>query len=94
MCRKWREQGLKAFDIRMMCPHGHRYTKANTYLAEDGQRRCRACRHRYYERSRCAASGCARKAVLAGVLCATHARLCVALDEEYAAYWQAAGYYA
>lgn len=93
MCRKWREQGQKAFDIRTKCPHGHRYTKANTYLAEDGQRRCRACRARYYERTKCAAR-CGRKAVPPGVLCATHAGLCEALDEEYAAYWQAMGYYA
>lgn len=27
------------------CGHGHRYTPGNTYLAPDGERQCRICRH-------------------------------------------------
>jgi len=27
------------------CPHGHRYTSANTLVFSDGKRRCRRCRY-------------------------------------------------
>lgn len=30
---------------KKVCPHGHRYTKANTLIFSDGKRRCRTCRY-------------------------------------------------
>jgi len=91
LCVKWRQRNGRV-DVRVKCPHGHRYTEATSYIGPDGQRRCQICRAHYAVRSACKASRCRNRQVDGG-LCATHLRLCLALNEEYGAYWRMAGYY-
>lgn len=51
---QWEHAQLHAPN-RKSCPHGHRYTKANTYINPEGRRECRTCCNirslqRYYRR--------------------------------------------
>lgn len=43
-CHAARDSAAKA---KTHCVHGHEFTKANTILASNGTRHCRACRRRY-----------------------------------------------
>lgn len=40
--------------LKTRCPHGHRYTAANTYYTTSGARLCRACQADYQRRLRAA----------------------------------------